>query len=368
MHLVQRMKIWKELRRLEQRAHEEPSPSTFVDLGQVHINLEMYGKAQAVAEQGLVLFPKSTELRQLLDCARRGLRRHRAADLRVRLTRSPQPKLYRELAQLQIDLGDATALQATCKEWSVRFPDDAGAWIVLGQARLLAFYRDLAAREGHEAVRCLERAVQMDAADAEARALLGELLYRIGAVSISLEHLRVLERLRRGDPELAGLLARVARLADHGTDVAALLGEVEEHGSLAHPSVALAAPRPQGDESLARIRDGLAQVAEIPGVRKATFIKGSRALVRGAIRDGKDPFLRVVRVIAKAAHRFARRLEIGCASRSVVDGGFGHLCVCVFGEVLAAVQCDRGADLERVLGELQELVADSLYAAEVEGA
>lgn len=362
MHLIQRMKIWKELRRLEQRAREEPSPSTFVDLGQVHINLEMHQKAQRVAEDGLALFPKSTELRQLLECARRGLRKQRAADLRARLTRSPAGKSYRELAMLQIDLGDTAGLHATCQEWSVRFPGDPGAWLVLGQARLLGFYRDLAAREGHEAVRCLERAVQMDGDDVQARRLLAEVLYRIGAVQRAVDHLQVMRSLKPDDPEISALLQHVANLADHGDDVDALLGEVEEHGCLANPSLAAVVARPQQDETMSRARDSLTHVAGLPGVRKAAFIKGTRALVKGAIRDGKDPFLRVARVVAKAAHRFARRLDIGSASKSIVDGDFGHVCVCVYGEVLAAVQCDHGTDLDHVLAELQEIVAGALYA------
>ena len=368
MHLIQRMKVWKELRHLEQRAREEPSPSTFVDLGQVYINLEMHDKAERVAEDGLALFPKSSELRQLLDCARRGLRRQRADALRAKLIRSPSAKQYRELAQLLIELGDTAGLHATCQEWSVRFPGDAGAWLVMGQARLLNFYRDLAAREGAEAVRCLERAVIMDATEPQARKLLGEVLYRIGAVRAATTHLQALQQLDHGDPELEALLRHVGGLADHGSDIESLLGDVEAHGSLLHPPLAAVAPKAQSDESLARVRDGLALVAEIQGVRKATFIKGTRALVKGAIRDGRDPFLRITRVVAKAAHRFARRLDIGNASKSVMDGDFGHICICVYGEALAGAQCDRGADLERVMAELQEIVAGALHTAAGEDA
>ena len=67
MQLIQRMKIWKELKRLEIRVREEPSPTTFVDLGQVYINLESYDKALRVAEDGLALFPKASEMKKLLD-------------------------------------------------------------------------------------------------------------------------------------------------------------------------------------------------------------------------------------------------------------------------------------------------------------
>jgi predicted regulator of Ras-like GTPase activity (Roadblock/LC7/MglB family) len=363
MHLIQRMKIWKELRRLEQRAREQPAPTTFVDLGQVFINLDEHGKAERVAEDGLALFPKSPELRQLLECARRGLRHKRMAELRAKVTRSPDPALYRELAGVQVELGDTAGLHATCQEWGLRFPDDAGCWLVLGQARLVNFYRDLASREGQEAVRCLERAVQMAPEDPSARRLLGEVLYRIGAVRSSHRHLAHLLQFDPADAEVEALLRHVGSLADHGDDIESLLDEVESQGSLRHASYS-AAPRATGDAGMARVRDGLAHVADLPGVTKATFIRGSRALVKGAIRDGKDPFLRVARVVAKAAHRFARRLDIGTANKSVVEGPFGHICVCVYGEALAAAQCDDGADLATVMAELQEIVAGALHVAE----
>jgi tetratricopeptide (TPR) repeat protein/predicted regulator of Ras-like GTPase activity (Roadblock/LC7/MglB family) len=363
MHLIQRMKIWKELRRLEQKAREEPAPNTFVDLGQVYINLDMHDKAERIADDGLALFPKSSELRQLLECARRGLRKRRAEELRAKATRSPSAKTYQELAQVLVELGDTGALHTTCQEWNLRFPDDAGCWLVMGQARLVNFYRDLASREGVEAVRCLERAVQMQPDDPQSRRMLGELLYRIGAVRAAEKHLARLQQLDTADTEVAALLRHVQALSDHGDDVQALLDDVEANGSLRHASV-VAAPLPTADQSMASVRDGLAHVASLPGVRKATFIRGSKALVKGAIRDGRDPFLRVARVVAKAAHRFARRLDIGSANKTIVEGPFGNICICVYGEVLAAAQCDVAADLPRVMTELQEIVAGALAVAE----
>jgi predicted regulator of Ras-like GTPase activity (Roadblock/LC7/MglB family) len=363
MHLIQRMKIWKELRRLEQRAREQPAPNTFVDLGQVYINLDMQDKAERIAEDGLALFPKAPELRQLLECARRGLRNRRAADLRAKLTRSPTSKAYQDLARVLVELGDTATLHTICQEWSVRFPDDAGCWLVQGQARLVNFYRDLAAREGQEAIRCLDRAVQMQPGDRQSRRLLGELLYRIGAVKAAEQHLEQLQALDTADEDVKALLRHVATLSDHGDDVAALLDDVETHGSLRHAPLA-STPPPTGDESMAGVRDGLAHVAQLPGVKKATFIRGSKALVKGAIRDGRDPFLRVARVVAKAAHRYARRLDIGSANKTIVEGPFGHVCICVYGEVLAAAQCDATADLERVMTDLQEIVAGALVVTE----
>ena len=362
MNLLQRMKVWRELKRLEQRVRTEPAPNAFVDLGQVHINLDMHAKAERIAEDGLALFPRSDELRQLLECARRGGRRKRTEELRARLLRAPSPAAYAELAAVQVELGDRAGLQQTCQEWNLRFPGDAGSWLVLARAHLVNYYRDLTVREGAEAIRCLERALHIQPDDVATRTMFAELLYRIGAVQLAAKHLQRVLRAAPGDATATGLLIHLSGLADQGGDVQLLLEDVQRHGALRHPTPAAAAPR-AADESLAGVRSGLAQVSDIAGVRKVAFIRGSKAMVKGAIRDGKDPFLRVARVVAKAAQRFARRLDIGHANKLVVDGRFGHVCVCAFGDSLAAAQCDPGANLERVLAELQEIVAGALAVA-----
>ena len=117
-----------------------------------------------------------------------------------------------------------------------------------------------------------------------------------------------------------------------------------------------------GDEGISRIRDALAQIAELPGVRKAAYIKGTKALVKGEITDGRDGFLRVIRVVAKGSQRFSRRMDIGNFNKGVLDGEFGHVCICSYGEVVAGVLCDPGSQVDRVLTELQELVTGSLFA------
>lgn len=192
MHLIQRIKTWHELRCLKRGAKEQPSPSTFVELGWAYSHLDLHAKAQSVARDGLALFPNSSELRQLLDGSRRGSRHRRVADVRA----------------------------------------------------------------------------------------------------------------------------------------------------------------------------GLARVAELDMVEKVTFMRGSKAMVKGPIDDARDPFLRLVRVTAKAAHGFARRLDFGKASQTVVEGAFGRVCICVSGETLAAAQCSEGCDVESVFCELQEIVVGVLHAAE----
>ncbi len=116
MRLLQRLKIWKELRRLESKVHETLSPSTYVDLGQVYINMDMIDHSLRVAEEGLSLFPQSEELRKLRKFAKKSQLNKQIKELRTRLNKCPRPGLYRELADLYLELGDFGAVHGVAEE------------------------------------------------------------------------------------------------------------------------------------------------------------------------------------------------------------------------------------------------------------
>lgn len=366
MNLFQRLKIWKELKRLGARARENPSPSTYVDLGQVYINLGMCERTLLVADEGLALFPDSEELRTLRNCAQKSQLGKRINEVRARLNKSPDADDYRELAGLYLELGDFGAVHGTCEECIRRFPDDAEAHLILGKARLTSFYRDLSARDGLEAIRCLQKAIRLESS-AKGHKLLAEVLYRIGAVSQTIKHLERVREIDPTDQEVDTLYSRAKATNSAGEDLDVLFHNVEATGALMNaPVTRETKPVPAGvDESISRIRDALAQIAELAGVRKAAYIKGAKALVKGEITDGRDGFLRVVRVVAKASQRFSRRMDIGNFNKGIIDGEFGHICICSYGEVVAGVLCDQGSPVDRVLTELQDLVTGSLYVAGV---
>lgn len=361
--LFQRMKIWKELKRLEAKVHENPSPSTYVDLGQVYINLDMIDHTLRVAEEGLSLFPNSEELRKLRKFAKKTWLNRQVKELRGKLNKGPEPKLYQDLAGLYLELGDFGAVHGVAEECIRRFPEDHGAYLVLAKARLTNFYRDISARDGLEAVRCLEKVIEVDPKQTKAHKLLAEVLYRVGATKLAVRHLEILRDLSPGDRESEALLREALSRPEAEGGLETLFHAVESKGAMANAPVAVekGPQRVASEDAIGGIRDALAQLVETDGVVKACYIKGSKALVKGEIRDGRDSFLRVVRVLAKAAQRVSRRMDMGNFSKGTLDGDFGHICVCSFGEVVAAVLCERGMSLERLLGDLQELVAGSLY-------
>lgn len=363
MKILQRIKIWKELRQLEARAKEALSPSTYVDLGQVYINMNMIEQALRVADEGLALFPQSDALRKLSKFAKKTQLNRAIKELRVRLNKGPSSALYKEIADLYLELGDFGAVHGTAEECIRRFPDEPSGYLVLARARLTNFYRDISARDGIESVRGLEKVVELDPKNVKARKLLAEVLYRVGAVKQAKDHLRVAIDLAPGDPEAETLMGETENRKNVEGTLEELFHKVEANRSLAHAQV----QQPRAKQALASedaigpIRDSLAQLVEIEGVVKACYIKGSKAMVKGEIKDGKDEFMRVVRVVTKAARRVCRRMDVGTFSKGCIDGDFGHICICSFGEVVAAVLCDEGTSVDRILADLQELVAGSLY-------
>jgi tetratricopeptide (TPR) repeat protein len=371
MKLLQKLRIWKELKRLEARVHESPSPSTYVDLGQVYINLGMHEKTLEIAEEALALFPNSEELRKLRKFARKARSTSRIKELNAKLARSPAPKTYLELAQLYMEAGDLDAVHGVCEECVERFPDEDGGYLLLARAKLTSFYRDLSARDGIEAVRALQRVVELDPDNARAHKLLAEVLYRVGAHGMCREHLELLADLTPTDVEVEAMLQAIrsggATRDAESEDVDVLFHDVESRGALPVSAVTRESSRrrvrPRSEDGVAGVREALAHLAEMAGVRKAAYIRGSKALVKGEIKDGKDSFLRVARVVVKAAHRASRRMDVGNFSKGVVDIESGNICLCSYGDVVAAVLCDHGTSVDRVLAELQELVAGSLCAS-----
>lgn len=365
MNILQKMKISRELARLEKRAHESPSPSTFVDMAQVYINLGMADQTLRVAEEALALFPSSDELKRVLKFARKSKLNARIKELRGRINRAPSPLLYQELATIYLDLGDSGSVQGTCEECLRRFPEEDGAWLILARARLKNFFRDLHAAEGLEAVQCLEKALALNPSNTKAGKLLAEVLYRVGAIGSAQNQLEKLRGMEPEDPEIDALWREVQGKNSLENDREILFRAVEETGALAY-GPASSGPRPSTlapEEALAGIKQALALIAAQPGVHKAAYIKGAKALVRGEIKDARDPFLRTVRVIARAAQRASRRMDIGNFNKGIVDGPFGHVLVCCLGDVTASVLVAKGARVDRILAQMQDMVAGSLFLA-----
>ena len=365
MNLIKRFKLSRELARMEKRAKENPSPSTFVDLAQAYINLGWIDHTLRVAQEGLLLFPRSEELQKVHRYARMNRLNKRVTELRARISKHPNPEAYHELASVYREMGDQGALLNVCQECIRRFPEDGEAYLILGETEVQGYYRSLVAKQGRSAMKNLLHVLELDNKNESAHQQLARLFFRIGAVRQAKEHLEHLAGRRECDPEFHSLLDLANKMPENEDDADRLLRVVEERGSLlnrgdtstrGNKSVA-------SEEAISGIREGLSRLVQVEGVLKAAYIRGSKALVKGEIKNGRDPFLKAIRVIAKASQRAARRMDLGNFSKGIVDGSFGHICICTFGDVSAAIQVREGTQVDRLLNDLQDLVAGSLFMA-----
>ncbi len=364
MNLLKRFRLTRELGNLERKARENPSPSTFIDLAQVYINLGWPDHTLRVAEEGLLLFPRSKELRKVFRHARRQVLENKVKDLSSRIGENPDPKVYRELAEAYHSLGDRVSFLRVCEECLKRHPDDVPVRVLAAREKLKGFMKELKAQDGIEALADFLAVLDLEPDHVETHRFLGEFLYQIGAHSLSYHHLNRVVELGKADPEVRRILESIGKPDDSEADPTRLLYEVEAKGRLPFRiSVSeTKLPGMASAKTLRVIREGLAAIIAIEGVQKAAYIRGSKALVKGEIRSGKDPFLKTIRIVAKASQRAVRRMDLGNFSKGTVEGGFGNLCICSFGDVCAAVQCRRSAAVERILQELQNLVAGSLFS------
>ena len=235
---------------------------------------------------------------------------------------------------------------------------------MIAREKVRVFYKSLSAGDGRDAVSSLLKVLELDQGSMEAHKLLAEVYFRIGAGRHAREHLDFLLERYPADEDVQRLSQEIRGGGGGPEDPERLFQDAERAGALPNnaPAPEPANKNVASEEAIEGIREGLARLVELDGVSKAAYIRGSKALVKGEIRDGRDPFLKTVRVVAKASQRAARRMDLGNFSKGIVAGQSGYICICSLGDVCAAVQCAKGTRVERLVNDLQELVAGSLYA------
>ncbi len=100
MELIQRLKRYREMRRLRTTVRRAPSPRSFSALAERHVAYGHLPQALDVAEEGLRHFPDSERLRQVRAFAKKKSLAGRIRRLRSELGRRPTPYVYTSLAEI----------------------------------------------------------------------------------------------------------------------------------------------------------------------------------------------------------------------------------------------------------------------------
>lgn len=353
--------------RVRERVSNAPSIHTYAELARSAVASNDLAEAERILNEGLDVFPSSSEL----DRLRRLVRQHKLADrtkeLKKRIEQHPAPALYHELLDIQLLCNDTANAEITCSEWRRMFPIDAGAELASIRISLARFYKDRAASDGRAAIQGLERLLARDPGHARALRLMAELCSRIGSLTKAREVLNRLAQIVPDDPDVASWRQKVETALQGGPanfDLNRSLREVEETGQFPDPVPTLdeeKARKSTEKEKKPRVLDSarpaLAKLSKLPGVRLVILVRGSAALVRGAEPGGAEPVARATRAVAIHAKRTTRRMGLGSFKEATIITDDGSLVICCGEPSTASAIIEKSTQTQTVRGALEDLAS-----------
>ncbi len=318
------------LKRLEAEAEENPSSETFLALAQKHIELGEMGQALEVADRGLQKFKNSPKLKDIVVFVKKKRSQDQVKHLRDEIRVKPSPSVYTQLADIYRDLGDMDQALDLLMECAEKFPEDATAFRIVGQIRLENFLQEVIAYDGIHAWKALRKARELTPDDSNARLLLSQLHFAVGANALAVQAMK--EELKQNPTalDIKSFLEDIGNPSPtpDGVTIEALIERCEESGSLTNSLKGYPRVKPgiaQRTVSSPKINTVAAagivhETGALPGVKDLVILdrEGKTvASVRGAADPQTEAFREMACAVQQVANEGCRRMDIG----SFVKGG-----------------------------------------------
>lgn len=343
----ERLRLSRQRRRLQQ----EPRPHGFAELARAYLALGDRRAAAAVFASGRSLFPEAEELRRLgvLFAAQEDCERLRHA--KERAAGQPSAQSFLEWADAYRALGQGRRCREVLVELLARFGEHCTALTVLGEMRFAGYLDTLAPVDALEAEALLGRAVAADREALKPRFLLADLYYRVGAYHAAEKLARELVALTADHERAQRLLDEIGRRPRGAgpEDFRSQLAAVEDRMALAEPAPPWERQRDRaGGESLPEVDPAteMAHLVEGLGARGAALSRREVGTVVAA-GDAGTAFANAASRVMTVCQRAARGMELGLASRLVVEGDGGAAVVEGKGDLLLAAVLPASADVRQ---------------------
>lgn len=332
-------------------------------------------------ERGLARYPDAQALKETALQVRRAQARAGMQALKDRIAESGDPEAYEQLIAVCRDVGMTDEVARLVERYAAAHPTLGQPHLLRGELALDAFFADLRAGDGREAVDALLKAGALDPDALKPRLLLAELYFAIGADRALLGQATAIQRLAGDDevmrPALDAIRAAAKPRAGEETD--ALLARVEVTGELVRDPSTWSGRKRRGiasDGDVERVRRGLMRLVGEGTAEEAVAIdragtllaeagtKAPEAPAQGGGEgageaaapeggEGGDPAAEsalagVARRVARTVKAQARELEMGSFRRFVVEGPFGVMVVADAAGGVVAAKGRRGSDPARV--------------------
>ncbi|MCK6481679.1 MAG: hypothetical protein HUU06_09905 [Planctomycetaceae bacterium] len=319
------------LKKLESEAESNPSPETVAALAQKHIELDQLDQALVVAERGLQTFRTAAKLRDIVLFVKKKRSAESIKRLRDEIRVKPSPSAYTQLGDIYRDLGEVDQALDLLTECTERFTEETVAYRLIGQIRLENFLQEVIAYDGFHAWNALRRVKELSPDDSQARVLLGQLYYAVGANAMAVQELREELAANPTALDIKSFLEDLGEPRPLEKDVTldSLIERAEESGSLTNSL-----------QGFPRVKPGLAQrtglapkinavaamakvsaLQETPGLLNLAILSREGTVIASVGNEGgmaPEEFRTLTAEVSRVSGEACRRMDIGSFVRGAV--------------------------------------------------
>ena len=372
--VLEKLRKISDLRRLRAAVKRDPTPAAFADLAERYISLGKARDARKAATSGLAVFPTSERLTAISTFLRKDNLKAEITHLKKQTGENPSPAVFIRLAQCYQELGDHERTLAICNECSSRYPLNEHPYLVAGEMHTQRFFQHLSGNDGIEGEALLRRALRLNGQNLDARLLLAQIYYSIGALDYLDQELAEIRRLSADFEDLmvfrsANREPAEAEAEESSTPSPSMVERIrliESRGEFVNPpwefpSSALTTPAgiirtgAQVDEK--RVSQNVVDLANHDGVTGVAAI-GPDGTTLAAAEDSTasaiDDFPVLVAEILSTACDATRRMEFGELDWCMLEGEFGGIAINHLKEISLAAAFKRplkSGSARRLVGE-----------------
>jgi len=320
------------VRAAKKRLAENPTARRYAELAQELALLKDLDKALKVLEEGIAAFPGDAELRRSSNMFRQLALEDRTRALARELETAPRPALWREMCEMLLDAGRLARAEEAAAQW-YQHTRDGEAQYYRARARAERFFADRRRDDGRMAYELTDAAQKLMEGDPRPLDLRALIAARAGAWGEARRDLAKLLEIVPGDPGFEARFRKAIAMFEGPKTIDQAFRDVERSGRLADEPRDRDPKAPAADSVEAkdpetapsRARPLLQQIARIPGVQAAFYLRGSTALVQGPKGPTAERTVRSVREILNLSRSAARRLGLGHAAEVRLEGDHGTL-------------------------------------------
>lgn len=350
--------------RLRRRADQDPSPKSTLELVR---RLQMQGRsseATEVAREGLLRFPFSHELRDILHAVWRLQCRNDVEEHLDRLRSEPTIDNHRILVDHFLSYGELEQSARWADHAVAEFPTESEAAFLQATVYDQWFRLEHVATDGAQAIKGYRRAIELRPGALDPHLQLAKLYAYVGSISKALHHAFKALDIDGSNPEANALQRRLSQMPLEKENESDLLRQVEENDGPPRWDLHDSSGYGQEDsrEPGADVLKAIEQLSSMTGVRRLALSHDGIEMIAIQGRTTNcafegDPFLDLARGFRTTAGRSSKRMGIGGFQEAEICWNGGSILALAAGPSVLLVEVDAASRLRSIASEARNFLA-----------